>query len=231
MGRRCTPHSPRLPRLVAPAATWVFGPRQAPVPQPGTRGPAPARRPRPLTPATRGQHDGGLAQSRFWSTTGYGHRRRPLQNRDWRAAPATGYPSHAGRLLRPRPQHRTAAGSTTPAATTEYKPSQTPSGGSPHRPAHRNQQQRFIADFPSDADRLLTRMAVAQWKGFTPAPLRAADRSRWLGTRTPTLAGWRSRLPAKVPALIALTEVLVPPDTVTPSVCNVGRSRQVTACC
>jgi len=141
MGRRCTPHSPRLPRLVAPAATWVFGPRQAPVPQPGTRGPAPARRPRPLTPATRGQHDGGLAQSRFWSTTGYGHRRRPLQNRDWRAAPATGYPSHAGRLLRPRPQHRTAAGSTTPAATTEYKPSQTPSGGSPHRPAHRNQQR------------------------------------------------------------------------------------------
>jgi hypothetical protein len=66
--------------------------------------------------------------------------RRPLRNRGWRAAPATGYPSHAERLLRPRPQRQTASRSAAPAATTESQPSQTPPGAGPRRPGHLNQQ-------------------------------------------------------------------------------------------
>jgi hypothetical protein len=51
--------------------------------------------------------------------------RRPLRNRGWRAAPATGYPGHAERLLRFRPQRRTATRSAAPAAATEHDRSQT----------------------------------------------------------------------------------------------------------
>ena len=147
------------PRYRSPAGA---GPHQAA---------GPGHPPRP--PAVRMTE---ALQSRLRSATGYGHRRRPLRNRDWRAAPATRYPSHPQRLLRPRPQHHTAAGSTTPTATTGCKPSKT-RHPAPARtePATATSSSVSTADVPSDAGGPLTGTAAA---AYAACRIRLIERCR-----------------------------------------------------
>ena len=144
----------------------------------------------------RGEHDGGFGQSRFRSTTGYGHHpRRPLRNRDWRAAPATRYRNHAGRLLRSpatapdsNPQHHARQ------PPTECKPSQTRPGADPHRPGHRNQLWHFHRQLPQWHRRAADRDAVAARAG----PSHHADaRLPWPGTPA-TISVGRAAIPGEL---------------------------------
>ena len=130
-------HRPAPGCPAVPAAAWVSRPRQPRYRSPARAGPHPARRPRPLAPAAHGEHDGGPGNRGPGAPPDTATGRRPLRDRDWRAAPATGYPSHAGRLLRPRPQHHTTALSTRrrpPRSTSPARRHPAPARASPTTP-------------------------------------------------------------------------------------------------
>jgi len=101
-----------------------------------------------LAPATRGEHDGALSNRGSGAspdTATAGDRSgTAIGEPPWPPdTPATQSGSYG-----PGPQHQTTARRAAPAATTEGKPSRAPPGADPHRPGHRNQQQRFHRRLP-----------------------------------------------------------------------------------
>ena len=92
-------------------------------------------------------------QSRFRSATADPRHRPPLRNRGWRAAPATGYRSHAVRLLRSQPRHQPATRTPAPTATTEHNLSQTHPAQPHRRQRHREPVRRGWARHEMHATR------------------------------------------------------------------------------
>ena len=125
------------------------------------RADGPGRPPRPRTVRMT-----AFMQSRFRSATADPRHWPPLWNRDWRAAPATGYRNHAVRLLRSQPQRQPGNRTLAPTVTTRYGLSQTHS-----TPTHTHNHRSRPAQPPTRSTNALVNRGVSAAHGAGKSPV------------------------------------------------------------